>query len=105
MVQNVTSGELKRFVFSDKKPAMILFTGSWCVDCTAFRPTWERWNLGKSGPVFVLEIKRGDAAWQEWELPEIPTVAVYQNGNLIGKANDRISSDDLDELWKLISPG
>ncbi|OGS44322.1 MAG: hypothetical protein A3K76_02360 [Euryarchaeota archaeon RBG_13_57_23] len=103
MVQNVTSGELQKIVFSDNSPAMVLFTGSWCVDCTAFRPIWERWAMDKTGPVFVLEIKRGDVAWQEWDLPEIPTVAGYRNGKLIGKASDRISPDDLDRLWRLIA--
>lgn len=102
MVRNVSSNELKGIILMEKKPAMVLFTGAWCVDCTAFKPTWERWNKARDGPVYVLEIKRGDTAWQEWDLPEIPTVAIYKNGELIGRASDRILSEDLDRLWKMI---
>ena len=105
MVRTVDAGELRRVVFSNKEEAIVLFTGSWCVDCTAFRPIWEKWARSRPGPIFVLEIERGSSAWQDWDLAEIPTVAVFRDGSLLDKASDRIGHDDLERLWGMIGRG
>lgn len=102
MVTKVTSGQLKDIVLGRKKTAMVLFTGSWCVDCMAFKPIWEKWNEARKGSVLQLDIERGDPAWTEWNIREIPTVAVFVDGVETAKASDRISSDDLDRLWRVV---
>ena len=102
MVQTIAASELRRIVVSDKRDALVLFTGSWCVDCTAFGPTWEQWAGSRTGPVYVLEIKRGDSAWQDWNLREIPTVSAFKNGKEFAKASDHIGLDDLERLWSMI---
>ena len=102
MATNVDSDQLKGIVFTERRPVMVLFTGPWCVDCMAFKPTWEMWCSTWNKPVHVMEIKRGDSAWTEWNIREIPTVAVYVDGVEIDKASDKISSEDLDRLWLVI---
>lgn len=102
MVQIIAASELRRIVLSEKKDAIVLFTGSWCVDCTAFKPAWEQWAGSRAGPVYVLEIKRGDSAWEDWNLREIPTVSAFKNGMELAKASDHIVLDDLERLWGMI---
>ena len=102
MVKNVTSDQLKKTVLSERMPAIVLFTGTWCVDCTAFRPTWQKWSNARDGPILVLEIRRGDHAWDDWSIREIPTVIAYKDGKELGRASDQISEDDLERLRDLM---
>jgi len=103
MAKIVDANELGKIIHSDKSDAIVLFTGSWCVDCTAFRPIWERWVEARQGPIYVLEIKRGDSAWQDWNLREIPTVAVFKDGKEVASSSDQIQHDDLERLWRMIA--
>ncbi len=105
MAEILTADELRRTVISEKRDAIVLFTGSWCVDCTAFRPIWEKWAGSKAGPVYILEIKRGDSAWEDWKLREIPTVSAFKNGQQVAAASDRIGLRDLERLWSMIEHG
>ena len=102
MLTCIESEELTAIIRKDKKPALVLFHGSWCIDCKAFEPTWIRWISGKRGPIFGVEVPRGGKEWKDWTLDEIPTVASYSGGAEKGRAHGVIAESDLNRLWKMI---
>jgi len=64
MVFDVHSEKLRSIVEQDGKAALVLFYGNWCSDCRAFKPTWDRWNKGRAGPIYAVEILRGGKEWR-----------------------------------------
>ncbi len=98
----IESVELAGIIRKGKKPALVLFHGSWCGDCKAFEPVWNRWISGKSGPIFRIEVLRGGEEWKDWALDEIPTIASFSGGAEKGRAHGVITESDLNRLWKMI---
>lgn len=98
-VQDITSGYLGRVVRTDRKGAMVLFSGKWCSDCVAFRLTWDTWTAGKEGPIYRLEVPRAGREWKDWGLEEIPTVAAFSDGVEMDRIQGEIVPSDLDQLW------
>jgi len=100
----IDSKELALIIRKDKEPALVLFHGSWCGDCEAFEPVWNRWISEKRGPIFRIEVPRGGKEWKDWALDEIPTIASFSGGTEIGRAHGVITESDLNRLWKMIGP-
>jgi len=101
MEERLTSEQLNRKVIIEREPAIVLFTGIWCGDCMAFASLWNKWTAGKPGLVYRVEVEKGGSEWNDWELDEIPTVAVYSEGTEKGRAHGMILEKDLDALLKL----
>ena len=102
MPDEVNFEKLRNIVAKDGQAALVLFSGTWCGDCKAFKPSWDNWSNAKTGPIFKVEIQRGGKEWREWAIDEIPTVAAYLDGVEKGRAHGTISERDLDRLWNLI---
>jgi len=96
--KKVVSSELSRIVKTEKKPALVLFYGDWCIDCRNFKPTWDKWCEGKPGSILMIEVQRGGPEWEHWNLDEIPTVAAFAKGCEIDRVNGSISASDLAAL-------
>ena len=105
MAKYVKSGELLRAVKDGRKAALILFFGNWCVDCKKFEPTWDAWTEKRRGPIFMVEIMRGDSEWKDWSLDEIPTLVAFVGGAEVGRIQGVITPEGLDRLWRLVSRG
>lgn len=103
MDERLTSEQLNKKVTVERKPAIVLFTGIWCGDCMEFAPTWRKWSAGKSASIYRVEVERGGPEWNDWELDEIPTVAVYSDGAEKGRAEGVILEEDLDALLRLVT--
>jgi len=101
LAKEISSSELREHVDRPGEAAFVLFHGSWCHDCKAFMPTWNRWATDMKGSVFMVEILRGGSEWRDWGIDEIPTVAAFKDGSELGRAHGSISERDLDRLWKL----
>jgi thioredoxin-like negative regulator of GroEL len=105
LVKEIESNRLAKIVREEHKPALALFFGDWCIDCRQFKPTWDAWTERRAGPIFTVEIMRGDPEWKDWNLEEIPTVAAFVGGAEVGRVHGTISREGLDRLWPLVSPG
>ena len=101
MERFLNSRELKTIIAS-KKPALVLFSGPWCIDCRNFQSTWDEWTRDRKGPIHTLVVERGSPEWSEWSLDEIPTVAAFDRGNELDREHGDIGKQDLDRLWKAI---
>lgn len=101
MPRKVDSAALDRMVIGGEEDAMVLFYGEWCSDCREFRPTWDRWAKKRKGAIYELEVGKASPEWREWDLREIPTVALFIKGAEEDRAEGAISADDLDRLWRL----
>jgi thiol-disulfide isomerase/thioredoxin len=96
----ITSADLDQIVRKDKRTAIALFFGNWCVDCRNFKPVWEEWVGRCKERVLMVEVLRGGQEWKDWALVEIPTVAVFCEGIESARVAGTISLEDLDALGK-----
>ncbi len=105
LAKEIKSDKLARIVTEERKAALVLFYGDWCIDCRESKPTWNSWKDGRTGPIYMVHVMRGDPEWKDWSLDEIPTVAAFVEGTEVGRVHGTISTEGLDRLWKLISQG
>lgn len=96
----VTSAELDDIVRKDKQTVITLFFGNWCIDCRNFKPIWEKWVGRRREQILMVEVLRGGPEWKDWDLDEIPTVAIFSGGLESARVAGTISSDDLEALGK-----
>lgn len=101
----VNSAHLRGIVKEGNGRAVILFSGEWCPDCQGFKPTWSRWQGMTKERTFTVEVPRGGSEWHEWNLDEIPTVAVFSRGRELGRVHGAITADDLEGLIRRASSG
>ena len=101
MQTDVSSSELKRIVLAEKAKAVVLFSGAWCSDCRELKPVWDSWTPGISGPILKVEVLRGGPEWKDWDLAEMPTVAVFRGGRELGRIQGTITRTDLEMLSKV----
>ncbi len=104
-MKEIKSNSLTRIVREERKAALVLFFGNWCIDCRESKPTWDAWTKTRDGPAFTLEIMRGDPEWKDWNIDEIPTVAAFVGGVEVGRIQGVISPEGLDHLWRVVSRG
>jgi thioredoxin-like negative regulator of GroEL len=105
LAKEIKSNKLAKIVREERKAALILFFGNWCIDCRQSKPTWDAWMESRVGPIFIVEIMRGDPEWKGWNIDEIPTVAAFVGGVEVGRIHGTISREGLDRLWQLVSLG
>lgn len=102
MTEEIGFERLKGLVAKEGQRALVLFSGIWCGDCKAFKPTWDVWTSTRDGPIFKVEIRRGGKEWREWAIDEIPTVALFIDGLEKTRVHGTISERDLDHIWSLL---
>jgi hypothetical protein len=66
-------------------------------------PIWDSWVPSVSGPILKVEVPRGGSEWKEWNLAEIPTVAVFCGGRELARVHGTITRTDLEKLSKVES--
>ncbi len=52
-----------------------------------------------------MEIPRDGVEWKDWRLEEIPTVAAFNDGRELARANGAITQSDVERLLKLVVKG
>lgn len=100
-MSEVSLKELRRIVSEEESTALVLFRGSWCSDCSAFDPVWKAWTKDRKGPIFEVEVAKGGKEWAQWGLEDIPTVALFIEGEESERVDGPITSLDLDEIWAI----
>lgn len=101
----VSSIDLRRLAFEEKRNLVVLFSGVWCPDCREFRQTWETWSARTKDTTVMLEVPRGGQEWKDWDLDEIPTVAAYKNGREVARVHGTITTAELEGLSRGLSEG
>ncbi|HWG91013.1 MAG TPA: thioredoxin family protein [Candidatus Thermoplasmatota archaeon] len=81
----------------------VLFTVDWCPFCRSYESTWRDWNAPEG--VQKLRVDISDESkhhWETFDIPIVPTVALFENGRLTWRQNGRaglgLGKKDLEAL-------
>lgn len=80
-------------------PIVVYFTARWCGPCKRFKPIYEERAEASDLPFAVVDISdESDPLWDAYEIRSVPTVAIFEGGEIRERVSGFLDDRDLDEL-------
>jgi thioredoxin len=85
------------------KQVLVLFYSSYCPYCMRFVPSFERdvSKLGIKNIVHVLIEEYDDPMWDDYEIPAVPTILLFEDGKVCKRLNGKIGRGLSEEQFKI----
>ncbi len=85
--QKDLDSELKK-----NKKVLALFYSSWCPYCVRFVPTFDKdaAKIGVKSVIHVLLEDYDDPMWDEYDIPAVPTIILFENGKVCKRLDARL---------------
>jgi thioredoxin 1 len=87
--QQVLDSELKK-----NKKVLALFYSAWCPYCVRFVPTFDKTVaiMGFEKVIHVLLDDFDSPLWDEYDIPAVPTVVLFEDGKVCKRLNGQLGS-------------
>lgn len=80
-------------------PVVVYFTAEWCGPCKRFKPIYADRAAEVDLPFAVVDISDdADPIWEAWDIRRVPTVAIFEDGEIRERVSGFLDGRDLDEL-------
>jgi thiol-disulfide isomerase/thioredoxin len=91
MIKVYTKKDLDVQLKKNKK-VLALFYSSWCPYCIRFVPTFEKKvaKMDFESVVHVLLDDYDSPLWDEYDVPAVPTIIFFENGNVCKRLDGRL---------------
>ena len=99
-VKTATDQNFEQEVLSGGKPALIDFWATWCAPCRALAPIIDELADQYAGKVDVykMDIDNNPETPARFGVRGIPTVMLFQGGQLVGQVVGAVPKAELDKL-------
>ena len=93
---NMNSAQLDRAISKTDELLVVDFWASWCGPCKQFAPTFSHTSSALKGKArFIkIETESEQMAANKHNIRSIPTLAIFQNGQEIGRVSGALSAPD-----------
>lgn len=93
-------------LINDEKPVLVDFTATWCGPCKAFSPILQEFKDEMKGKVRIIkiDIDKNQGFATEMGIRGVPTVHLYQNGDLKWSASGVQTINTLREQVNALAP-
>jgi len=99
MLKQLTDQNFHDEVREHYGPVVILFSGSWCGPCQAFKPIVEDMSQNMADVKFmVADIEEASQIAQELSIRAVPSLAVFTGGMIQEVFSGTMSKSDL-RMW------
>ncbi|MFA5351059.1 MAG: thioredoxin [Candidatus Omnitrophota bacterium] len=84
---NINDANFKQEVLEESLPVLVDFWAVWCGPCLRFAPTIEEIARKYDGKLKVCKLNVDDApkTANSYEIMNIPTLAIFKNGQMVDK--------------------
>ena len=96
-LQKINEDSFDAFIQSDE-PVMVDFYATWCESCKAMMPILEKIVAQEGKKIAKVDIDENRGLVEKYGLKSIPTLMVFQNGELKDTSIGRIPKDKVLEL-------
>ncbi len=97
MAVNVTSETFKKEVLESDIPVIVDFWAQWCRPCLMLAPELEALEADMAGKVKIVKINVDEEGYlaQQFRVSSIPTVYLFENGQVKNQVIGLMRKDDL----------
>ena len=83
-------------------PVLIDFSAEWCAPCKMMPPILKQVKeaLGDQVKILKIDVDKNQAIAQKLSIRNVPTIALYKNGNQLFRQAGIIQADQLIQLVK-----
>lgn len=83
-------------------PVLIDFSAEWCGPCKMMPPILKKVKdaLGDQVKILKIDVDKNQAIAQNLQIKNVPTIALYKNGNQLFRQAGVLQSDQLIQLVK-----
>lgn len=92
--QNLINGE---------KPVLVDFSAEWCGPCKMMAPILKELKLAvkESFTIIKIDVDKNPAAAQAYQVQGVPTLIVFQKGQILWRKSGVISAKELQQIIQL----
>lgn len=98
-MKTVTTTLFENDVLNSDKPVLVDFGADWCQPCKALKPTLESFAQERTDVSFVfVDIDESDKLASQYQIMSVPTLAVFNNGQMLGRIVGNAPKAKIEEL-------
>jgi len=87
-------------VISSSKPTLVDFSAEWCGPCKMMAPILSdlKKTMGDTVTILKIDVDRNPALSQEFSISGVPTLILFQNGNVLWRQSGVMQASQLRDI-------
>lgn len=100
----LTDSTFQQEVLDSPKPVLVEFWATWCPNCRQMKPVLQELAASYTGHIRFgeLDVDANRFTTEKYEITSLPTVCVFQNGEVVRRLEGRRTREEIEQLLELL---